>query len=97
MLRRYLAAANSGTVSQEECNRLKSYAEDTLPEYNSPTIYDACHYDLVRCLFPFVMYLVSRHPDTPTTADLSGAGDVERMKQINKCIAMVWHVTVICV
>ena len=36
------------------------------------------------------MYLVSRHPDAPTTADLSGAGDVDRMKQINKCIAMVY-------
>ena len=60
----------------EESKALRRISDDNAPE----------------CVVPYVIYLLSHHPDFPVSVDLKSAGDDERMKNIVRSVKMVFNI-----
>jgi len=63
-------------LSSEEGQRLQQMAEDNTPE----------------CVVPYLIHLLSHHPDFPSSPTLSAEGDSERMRNVLRCVKMLYHI-----
>lgn len=45
-----------------------------------------------ECILPYLFYLLSHHPDFPSSADLAAEGDEERLRGIYRSIKMMYFV-----
>jgi hypothetical protein len=64
------------TADSEKSNKLRKLAEDNMPEH----------------ILPYVLHLLSYHPDFPITASLDTDADKKRMKTLVKCVKMILSV-----
>lgn len=58
---------------EEEAERLRRIAEDNMPE----------------CILPYALYLLSHHPDFPSSVHLDGDGDQRRASELTNSIRMI--------
>lgn len=63
-------------AESEEGRQLRRIADNNSPE----------------CVVPYVIYLLSHHPDFPASIHLKSVGDEERMKKIVRSIKMVFSI-----
>jgi hypothetical protein len=58
---------------EEEAERLRRIAEDNMPE----------------CILPYALYLLSHHPDFPSSVHLDGEGDQRRAAELTNSLRMM--------
>jgi hypothetical protein len=67
--------------AQEQGNSQEKHHYVSLSKVNSP-----------ECMIPYLFYLLSHHPDFPTSMEITAEGDEERLKAIYRSIKMMYSV-----